>query len=266
MSAGAVRFEKWEGLGNDFVVLEGARMTPEAARRLCDRRRGVGADGVLIVDRAPARMQVWNADGSRPEMCGNGLRCVAAYLVARGLSGEGLSIRTDAGARRCDVASGGEDLYDVAVEMGRARLGEPLIVAAFGREHRFAWVDVGNPHAVTFEPYAEGAIDALGPIVATAPAEGVNVELCQVAPAEPGGARRIEVAVWERGVGRTLACGTGACAVAAAACEIGLSPFGAPIQIGLPGGDLRVTVAPGTRELSMRGPARRVFSGEVVIA
>ena len=266
MSAGAVRFEKWEGLGNDFVVVEGVPMTPEAARRLCDRRRGVGADGVLVVDRAPPRMSVWNADGSRPEMCGNGLRCVAAYLVSRGVPGEGLSIATDAGARRCDVEASGGDRYEVLVEMGRARLGEPLVVSALGREHRFHSVDVGNPHAVTFEPYEQEAIDGLGPRVATAPAEGVNVEFCRVgAPAE-GGARRIDVTVWERGVGWTLACGTGACAVAAAACEVGLAPFGAPIQVALPGGELRVTVAPGTRELSMRGPARRVFAGEVVIA
>lgn len=266
MSGSAVRFEKWEGLGNDFVVLEGVAMTPEGARRLCDRRRGVGADGVLIVDRARPRMEVWNADGSRPEMCGNGLRCVAAYLVSRGGPGEGLSIATDAGARRCDVAPAGGDDYEVLVEMGRARLGEPLVVAALGREHRFQSVDMGNPHAVTFEPYAEEAIDEVGPRVAAAPAEGVNVEFCRVGAPDAGGARRIDVTVWERGVGRTLACGTGACAAAAAACELGLAPFGAPIQVTLPGGELGVTVAPGTRELSMRGPARRVFSGEVVIA
>jgi diaminopimelate epimerase len=101
--------------------------------------------------------------------------------------------------------------------------------------------------------------------VAAAPPGGVNVEFCRAA-APPGEARRIEVTVWERGVGRTLACGTGACAVAAAACEIGLAPYGAPIQVVLPGGGLSITVAAGTRALSMRGSARRVFSGEVVIA
>ncbi|MCC6559018.1 MAG: diaminopimelate epimerase [Polyangiaceae bacterium] len=263
MSSGTVRFEKWEGLGNDFVVLEGIEMTPDAARRICDRRRGVGADGVLVVDRAAPRMVVWNADGSRPEMCGNGLRCVAAYLASRG-GAEALSIATDAGPRRCEVAAAGGDRWDVAVEMGRARLGEPLVVSALGREHRFVGVDVGNPHAVTFEPYSEELIDSVGPRVATAPAGGVNVEFCRMGGA--GGARRIEVTVWERGVGRTLACGTGACAVAAAACEMGLAQLGEPIDVALPGGELRVTVSPGTRELSMRGPARRVFSGEVVIA
>jgi diaminopimelate epimerase len=260
MSGEAVRFEKWEGLGNDFVVLEGAVMTAASARRLCERRLGVGADGVLVVGRAPARMDVWNADGSRPEMCGNGLRCVAGYLAERGAPAE-MDVVTFAGTRRCEVAGAGEDRYEVTVEMGVARIDAPLVVGALGREHRFLRVDVGNPHAVTFEPTPEDVIEVLGPRVAAAPPGGFNVEFCRATT--PG---RIEVTVWERGVGRTQACGTGACAAAAAACEIGLAPYGAPIEVVLPGGALSVTVAAGTRALTMRGPARRVFSGEVVIA
>jgi diaminopimelate epimerase len=265
MSPGPVRFEKWEGLGNDFIVVESLAMTSELARRLCDRRFGIGADGVLVVARTRPRMQVWNADGSRPEMCGNGLRCVAGYLSAHGASGRALSIETDAGEKRCEVAREGER-YEVLVEMGRARLGAPLVVSAHGAEHRFTSVDVGNPHAVTFELYQEETIDRVAPVVATAPAGGVNVEFCRPRAPEAGEAARIDVTVWERGVGRTLACGTGACAVAAAACEQGLTPFGAPIRVVLPGGALRITVADGSLELLMQGPARHVFSGEVVIA
>lgn len=279
VAKGAVRFEKWEGLGNDFVVVEDAAMTAEVARGLCDRRRGVGADGVLVVRRRPARMEVWNADGSRPEMCGNGLRCVAAYLVAAYRAGHGapgeapravgdaleLRVATDAGERRCEVTPAGEHGYEVTVDMGRARVGEPLSVTLDGKEHRFLGVDVGNPHAVTFEPYAEEIIDAIAPRIATAPPGGINVEFCRAEGAR-GQARRIAVTVWERGVGRTLACGTGACAVAAAACELGLSPFEAPLAVALPGGELTITVAAGTRALLMRGPARRVFTGEVVLA
>ncbi|WP_437483181.1 diaminopimelate epimerase [Sorangium sp. So ce1014] len=262
MRDNVVRFEKWEGLGNDFILVEAVPMTAEAARRLCDRRFGVGADGVLVIDRDRPRMHVWNADGSRPEMCGNGIRCVAAYLVSRGTPQKEITIATDAGDKRCEVTRAG-DRFDVLVGMGRARMGEPLAVTALGAEHRFATVDVGNPHAVTFDPYTEDAIDALGPTVATTPAEGVNVEFCRV---RPGEAACIDVTVWERGVGRTLACGTGACAVAAAACAQGRAPYGSPVRVVLPGGALRVTVAAGSLELLMQGPARRAFSGEVVIA
>lgn len=264
MSRRALRFEKWEGLGNDFVVVEAQAMDAALARRLCDRRFGIGADGVLVATASPPRMEVWNADGSRPEMCGNGLRCVAAWLMARGAhpaSADGLRVATDAGERRCDGVAVGPDSFEVSVDMGHARLTGPLVVTVQGREHRFAGVDMGNPHAVTFEAYTDEAIDTIGPAVAAATPGGVNVELCRVV-----GPRRIEVVVWERGVGRTLACGTGACAAAAAACDAGLAPHDEAIEVALPGGALSVRVAAGTRAVTMRGPARRVFTGEVVIA
>jgi diaminopimelate epimerase len=269
MSSPTVRgFEKWEGLGNDFIVLDAPRIELDdaAVRRLCDRRFGVGADGVLLVV-GPAggtRMIVRNADGSRPEMCGNGLRCVAAHLLATGAWSVSPvlhrgTIATDAGERLCDVRPVGDDRFDVTVEMGIARRGEDLVAVVDGREHRFLTMDLGNPHAVTFEAYDDRAVDVLGPAVAVLLPGGTNVELCR----DEGG--RIAVTVWERGVGRTLACGTGACAVAAAACDTGRARFGAPIRVVLPGGELEITVAPGTRSVRMRGPARRVFSGEVVV-
>lgn len=260
--SGALVFEKWEGLGNDFVVIEATSeeaVTPEQARALCDRHRGIGGDGVLLViGGATPRMVVLNADGSRPEMCGNGLRCVAAFLANRtGAEGLSMVIATDAGDKPCAIERRSEGLYDVTVDMGHAKMGPRLDVEAEGRKHGFTTVDVGNPHAITFEPYAEDEIDRVGPTVATAPVGGINVEFCRMLE---GARPRIAVTVWERGVGRTLACGTGACAVAAAACEQGRAPRGAPIEVFLPGGPLEITVDE-ARALRMKGPARRVFRG-----
>ncbi|MDI1480560.1 diaminopimelate epimerase [Polyangium sp. y55x31] len=261
--SGTLAFEKWEGLGNDFVVIEASSedaITPEQARALCDRHRGIGGDGVLLViGGATPRMVVLNADGSRPEMCGNGLRCVAAFLADRtGAEGLSMVIATDAGDKPCAIERRSSGLYDVTVDMGHAKMGPRLDVEAEGRKHGFATVDVGNPHAITFEPYTEEEIDRVGPTVATAPAGGINVEFCRMLG--EGAQTRIGVTVWERGVGRTLACGTGACAVAAAACEEGRARRGAPIEVFLPGGPLEITVDE-ARALRMKGPARRVFRG-----
>jgi diaminopimelate epimerase len=263
-----LRFEKWEGIGNDFVLLEtDAELGPELIQRLCDRHRGIGADGILLISRTEGgehRMIVRNADASRPEMCGNGLRCVAGFLASKASTDAlELSVATDAGDKRCVVRRAGPDTYEVSVDMGHARLGEPLEVRVDGTLHRFTTVDVGNPHAITFAPYEDSDLDRIGPVVATTPPAGTNVELCRMTTS--GGRPSIEVIVWERGVGRTEACGTGACAVAAAACEEGRVPFGEPVQVVLPGGPLEITVD-AERALRMKGPARRVFRGEVTIA
>jgi diaminopimelate epimerase len=266
MKRRAASFEKWQGLGNDFVVLDALdvldlRMDPALAVRLCDRRFGVGADGVLVVSREGGvpRMIVYNADGSRPEMCGNGLRCVVGHLAARGLEGAALDVLTDAGTKRCEVIASREDGFDIAVHMGQARFLDDLRVPFEGDDRRFLRVDMGNPHAITFEPWDEALVDRLGPHAATFPAGGTNVEFCRLLP------ERIEVTVWERGVGRTLACGTGACAVAAAACGTGRVRYGEPLRVVLPGGELRITVSAGSQDVRMEGPAERVFTGEVVL-
>ncbi len=251
-------FVKYEGLGNDFVVLSAApdALGAEAARRLCDRHLGVGADGVLVV--APptaggdARMIVLNADGSRPEMCGNGLRCVAAFVAAE-RGARALVIETDAGPKRCVVGADGA----VEIEMGRAIAEGAVELEIAGERLTLARVSMGNPHAITFEPFP--AFHALGLAVATHAAfpDGTNFEVARVV-----GPREIEVVVWERGVGPTLACGTGACAVAVEACRSGRAPFDAAITVRLPGGALQITVSP-SLDVSMRGPARRVFRGEL---
>jgi diaminopimelate epimerase len=271
--ASSIRFEKWEGIGNDFVLLDAddhpalLHLTDAQVRAVCDRHRGIGADGILLVRRnaeGVPQMIVRNADGSRPEMCGNGLRCVAAALARKSEAASlELIVATDAGDKRCAIHRIDDGLYEVAVDMGHARLGAPLEVQVHGVTHRFDTVDVGNPHAITFEPYSEEDFAQVAPKVERAPAGGTNVELCRVSGS--GGRPRIEVVVWERGVGWTLACGTGACAVAAAACERGRASFGAPVDVVLPGGPLEITVD-ASRALRMKGPARCAFRGEVTIA
>lgn len=261
-------FEKWEGLGNDFLVVEAAScswLSPDHVRFLCDRRRGVGADGVLLVSRVPARMAVVNADGSRPEMCGNGLRCVAGYL-ASSTAPMTMAIQTDAGQKICKIQQQtSSDSVDVEVEMGSARVLGEIQVSNGPQTLCFTQVDVGNPHAIVYgaDMPDEAAVDAWGPLVSSAIPGGSNVEFCCLRPSQDP--VEIDVLVWERGVGRTQACGTGACAVAACACFSKRAPFDRPIAVHLPGGTLWIRVSEQLQTLTMRGPARRVFSGEVIV-
>ncbi len=258
-----LRFGKYEGLGNDFILIDADAehaVSPEQARALCDRHFGIGADGVILVlpstTGAKARMLVLNADGSRPEMCGNGLRCIALH-VARG-SGP-IDIDTDAGTKTCDVVLGGDSAL-VSVDMGRGvELGEH--VSEFdGRSHVFQRVSMGNPHAVLFDAgYDDAEVDRFAPVVSGSIEGGANVEFVT------GGDHSLGLVVWERGVGRTLACGTGAAAVAVAAASSGRVPFGQAVTIRLPGGPLTLEVEKETLQVHLRGPARRVFSGEVEI-
>jgi diaminopimelate epimerase len=282
-----MQFLKVEGLGNDFLLLD--RRDPEVpgglaelrspraplglsseladlqarAPTLCDRRIGVGGDGLLIV--APPRtpgsrgaMIVVNHDGSRPEMCGNGLRCVALYLAG----GPGpVLVDTDAGARACTIGQVAADgaAGEVEVDMGVATQLGPREAA--GR--RFAAVSVGNPHAVAFvageDP--EWLARELGPVVERDPRfpGRTNVEFARVDP--DGG---LTLWVWERGCGITAACGTGACATVAAAVQQGLVAADVPVPVRLPGGTLTVRWSDG--RVWMTGPARFVFRGTLAAA
>ena len=262
-----LKFSKYEGLGNDFIVVDAEledAVAAEAAVRLCDRHFGIGADGVLLVlpaaeRSARARLLIRNADGSRPEMCGNGIRCVALHLARADRAAEArYTIETDAGALACDVVREG-DAAQVSVAMGRARL-EPEHAADFaGEERRFMRVSMGNPHAICFDTHDDVAhIDRFAPEVSRAFPNGSNVEF-----ATTRGRESFDLVVWERGVGRTLACGTGAAATAVAAAVSGRAPFDAPIEVRLPGGPLSLSVQRETLAVSMRGPARLVFVGEV---
>ncbi len=261
-------FEKFEGLGNNFLVLDAAawpesQRTPDLARALCDRYTGVGGDGILWVERigpSSVRMVILNADGSRPEMCGNGVRCVAAWVASREALPPGavIAVESDAGPRPATLVSHDAGVWQVAVDMGVARVaGESFAVQADGASKAVRAVDMGNPHGVLFG--CDASMDVVRAVTAETAVfpRGVNVEMVRV---EGDGFR---VRVHERGVGWTQACGTGACAVAAAAVREGLARAGAPVRVTLDGGDLSIVIEPETWRVRMTGPARRVFAGVV---
>ena len=259
-----ITLTKHHALGNDFLVLldlEGAhRVDAALARALCERHRGIGADGLVGAgpgtDGADVTMQLRNADGSEAEMSGNGIRCLGQAVVAAGIvPGPDVAVATVAGRRRVTVhpdPAAGADTATVTADMGTAKVG------ADQREHWLGWrartVDVGNPHLVVLTPDLEEVdVDVLGPQVEAAHAGGINVEF--VSP----DAGQLTMRIWERGVGETLACGTGACAAAAAAHEWGL--VGADVVVHQPGGAAHVDLTADTVVLS--GPVQRIARIEV---
>jgi diaminopimelate epimerase len=255
-------FVKYHGLGNDFVLVDGPLMDADRARRLCDRRRGVGADGVMTVlpPRTPgaaARMHIYNSDGSVAAMCGNAIRCLARHLAEqRGLAGA-LVIDTDSGPKTCTVHRGpGGEVEAVSVEMGPARLLGEEVFRVAGESLRAVRVSMGNPHAVLFDEPTRARAAAIGPDLERSVPGGVNVGFARASPSG------IDLVVWERGAGLTDACGTGACAAAVASVSRGLVPAGEPVEVRLPGGALRITVARDLVGVTMRGPATRAFAGE----
>ena len=285
-----------EGQGDATAV---SIQTPAVVRAVCDRHFGVGADGVLAilpgVD-GDARMRVLNADGSEAEMCGNGIRCVAKVLYDGDASMRRPVLRIDTGAGLLACAIDAEDgqAQSVAVEMGSPRLARAEIpmnpggteravrapISAHGRRFKMTAVSMGNPHAVIFVDDPEADLRALaeefGPAIEVDPLfpRRTNVEFARIragvkrAAADLGaiGAAEIDLVVWERGCGITLACGTGACATVAAACvEERLHP-GVETPVHLPGGTLHITVAPDLGGVRMRGPAVTVFRAELDLA
>jgi len=236
-------FEKWEGLGNHFVLLE-SLPDEVTVQELCDPRRGVGADGVIVLGCEPPTMTIFNADGSRAAMCGNGLRCAARWFAERGVD-LSQGIATDSGV----MGVGAIDDQVVVV------VGAPSLV---GRgEFRgcgYTSVDIGNPHAVFIDPPASFDLEAVGEAMQTHPdfEGGVNVHEVRSVGS------MLVVVPFERGVGLTQACGTGAAASAFAVQAERNSAW--PITTELPGGVLRFE--PGEAgALWMHGPARQVFMG-----
>lgn len=264
-------FRKMEGLGNDFVVLDDRvpgpggefPMDAERAKRLCDRRRGIGADQVLWLrkskSKADVRMEIWNADGSTAEMCGNGIRAVALVLREGEPTRTEFDVETEAGLKHVAIQSA---TGWVRVDMGVPSVGErPEKIQAAGREFEFMDVNVGNPHAVIFVPSLAEFTDwkVCGAALekhSRFPAR-TNVEFVE---ARESGSR-LEVRVWERGAGATLACGTGACAVAVAAVTRGLSKAGKPLRVVLPGGELEIVWNGLGESVWMTGPATEVYRG-----
>jgi diaminopimelate epimerase len=266
-----VKFAKYEGAGNDFVVVHVASpedISRERAVALCDRHYGIGADGVLLVLGDGKRMIVRNADGTRPEMCGNGLRCVAWDLArTRGfVEGAEYIVETDAGPRSFRFAKTDDAALGlVSIGMGKVQyLGDERLKLALGEaqalELEVAIGDAGNPHAIFFGPPRSTAeMQALGEALGKSARfpNGVNVGFAQRASEDS-----LRLVVFERGVGFTLACGTGACAAAVAAWAKGLTRAHGPTDVVLPGGTLTITAAE-EGHVEMRGPARLVFVGEL---
>lgn len=234
------------GWGNDFVVLDGPISLSEAdIVALCDRRFGVGADGVLVVTPGDLiGMDYWNADASPAEMCGNGLRCVARYAYDRSWStGPEFVVRTPVGLRKVKISDG-----TVEVELGPAEISGELDVD----RARYMTVNVGNPHAVTLVAELDRIdVAAIGAMVESKIRGGSNVEFMTV------GASGVRMRVWERGVGETLACGTGMAAAALVAHEQHDLPW--PVQVAVPGGEGTIDHRDGTMFLS--GPATYSFQG-----
>ena len=275
-----MRFAKYHGIGNDFVVVD-LRDRPEELAHwkargvaICDRRFGVGADGILAIlpSAADARMEVINSDGSIAEMCGNGLRCVVRYLRDRGGLGETMQIETNAGTLPCTV-----ERDDITVLLGPPRIeraqipmigegrcvDEPYLID--GIERRITGVSTGNPHLVVFVESAHEArrlAREQGPVLEHHPwfPLKANVEL-----AHARSRSAIEVHVWERACGLTLACGTGASATAVAAVLTNRADPETPISIHLPGGRLSITVQRDLRNVAMTGPATHVFDGDLSV-
>lgn len=256
-------FEKWHGLGNDFVVgfeADGWSLADgQKAVELCDRHRGVGADGLLIVGASPARMTVFNADGSQSEMCGNGLRCVSAAISTRVVTSDWFDVETDAGPHATRLLTSGE----VELLMPRPRLmadasGSALVRPHAGLDAAGYRLSTGNPHWVFVDLENPPDLALVGPLLEVDPQfpERVNIEFVRLLP---DGALRVDV--WERGCGQTQACGTGAAAVAELWRSLGRISHDATVTVELPGGRLHFGWL-GER-LLMRGPAQRVFAGTV---
>ncbi|MFC1992514.1 diaminopimelate epimerase [Chloroflexota bacterium] len=283
-----MNFTKVQGAGNDFILVETSetsRNWSQLAVAMCDRHFGVGSDGLLLVspsDKADFRMRMFNPDGSEAEACGNGLRCSAKYVLDRGLTGseaKEISAETATGIMKIKFQKAGNRITSIHVGMGKPGFGAddipvaietggesivdikpildyPLIVD--GSELLLSFVSMGNPHAVCFQqrPVADFPLSKIGPKVEQHnmfPSR-VNFEVANVINRQ-----EIEARVWERGAGETLACGSGACAVAVVAHLHDYINNG--VDIKLPGGTLKVEWD-GVGEVFLSGPTEIVFTGE----
>ena len=275
-----MKFTKMQGLGNDYVYVncfkEKIDNPPELARRISDRHFGVGSDGLIMInpsDKADFEMEMYNADGSRGEMCGNGIRCVAKYVYDYGLTDKThISVETLGGIKYLDLTVEEGKVQMVKVDMGKPELeplkipvkasgdkavDEPILVG--GNEYRMTCVSMGNPHAVIFIgcDVREFPLEEIGPKFENHERfpNRVNTEFVRVIDR-----RTAEMRVWERGSGETLACGTGACAVAVACALNGFTED--EVTVRLLGGDLQIRWDREKDTVFMTGPAEVVFDGE----
>jgi diaminopimelate epimerase len=277
-----MQFTKMQGIGNDYIYINCFQETvkdPAALSvRLSDRHFGVGSDGVILIEPskiADCKMDMYNADGSRGLMCGNGIRCVGKYVYERGIVRKDvLTVETLSGIKTLRLTVDKGKVSELEVDMGKPILKPEEIPAHFpgnqavnvpltvdGREYRVTCVSMGNPHCVVFVDDTERfPIAQIGPKFEHHPAfpERVNTEFVQVL-----GKKEIRVRVWERGSGETLACGTGACASAVACMLNGKTERG--VLIHLLGGDLKIRWDEVSGSVFMKGPAEFSFDGTVEI-
>ena len=275
-----MKFTKMQGIGNDYVYVNCLQETienpSELAKKISDRHYGVGSDGLIMInpsDKADFEMEMYNADGSRGEMCGNGIRCVAKYVYDYGLTDKtSISVETLAGIKYLDLTVEDGKIVLVKVDMGKPMLrpeevpvvsekeeviDEPITVD--GQEYRMTCVSMGNPHAVVFidQDVKEFPLETVGVKFENHERfpKRVNTEFVNVLDRHTA-----QMRVWERGSGETLACGTGACAVAVACALNGLTED--EVTVKLLGGDLQIKWDREKNTVYMTGPAEVVFDGE----
>ena len=275
-----MKFTKMQGLGNDYVYVNCFKETienpPEMAKKVSNRNFGIGSDGLIMInpsDVADFEMEMYNADGSRSEMCGNGIRCVGKYVYDYGLTEkEHISVETLAGIKYLDVTVEDGKVKLVKVDMGSPELvpenipivadgnrviDEPINVN--GTEYRMTGVSMGNPHAVVYVEDVKGLdIETIGPAFENHERfpNRVNTEFVKVLDRNT-----VEMRVWERGSGETMACGTGACAVAVACILNGFTED--KVTVKLLGGDLQIEWDKEADKIYMTGPAEVSFDGEI---
>lgn len=279
-----MKFTKMHGCGNDYIYVDGSKehisvqQKPEIARKLSDRHFGIGGDGVIFInpsEEADFEMEMYNADGSRAEMCGNGIRCVAKYVYDRGLTDKKkISIISAGKVKQLCLAIQDKKVILVKVNMGEPELqaekipvlssneqvlNEPITVQ--GKEYRMTCVSMGNPHAVVFVDDVDGLeIEKIGPYFETHERfpNRTNTEFVKVIDEHT-----VQMRVWERGTGETLACGTGACATVVACILNGLTKE--QVTVKLLGGELEIFWDRTGNLVYMTGPADFVFDGEVEV-
>jgi diaminopimelate epimerase len=275
-----MQFTKMQGCGNDYIYVDCFRQPmphdpPALSRAISDRHFGVGGDGLILIcpsEKADARMRMYNADGSESEMCGNGIRCVAKFVYDHGLVRKSpLTIETGRGVLTLELQLSGDRVQQVRVDMGEPILkaeripttlsGEPPLDAALDlgdQALRVTCVSMGNPHCVAFvDEITDGHVLGLGPRIERHAAfpRRVNAEFVRVNRPDD-----VTMRVWERGSGETLACGTGACAVAVAGHLTGRTQR--RITVHLLGGDLQLNWSEVDNHVYMTGPAVEVFRGD----
>ena len=266
MSRQVAQYVRSHGLGNDYIVIDPRRVpfavTPEAARLICDRHRGIGSDGVLVVDEphgADFGVRILNPDGSEAEKSGNGIRIFAKYLREHGYTmADRFSIDTRGGRVQVELALRDGRVREVTADMGTVRFDARDALDVDGRVLPVTSLSIGNPHCVVIvDDLANVDVHALGPKIERHPAFAArtNVQFAQVASRD-----RVRIEIWERGAGYTLASGTSSCAAVAACHRRGLVDD--RVTVTMPGGDLEVSVGAGYA-MRLRGPVEEIASGDL---